>query len=131
MSAAHLVPGDLVDVHAVELAAALVRLEGAVLEARHGVGPARSRTERAVDALDALAHGAALAGRAHRYRWLYVLDAVRAGAVLDEVAAAGAVTVPEVRAGVASWLLAQVDAGAMSRATAEEAAGLIERANGR
>lgn len=84
-----------------------------LVEAERHVGAPESREDVAGHALAAVAAQHAIAERVLHARWCNVRDALTHGASLDDVAAAMAVTTPEVVAGLTSWAYRQGDGAAV------------------
>lgn len=112
-------PADYVDAPRRELLDALTAADTVVAEAHHGIGTRAAADVRRA-ALVALATARALASLLLSFEWIAQSEAIRHGATLAEVAAACALDVDEVLAGLRSRIAAQVEHGLMSRAVADE-----------
>lgn len=121
-------PADLADATRRELLDAHAAHEGRLVDARAGIGAALPPGRLTRHALDALATGRALADSVLRWEWLAMVEALTYGAPLVDVAAACGLDVDEVLAGLHARIGAQLQHGAMTRATADEVLALLERA---
>lgn len=82
---------------------------GRLVDAQNSPAPLGRSYPLAVDALEALAHGQALADRLLAQRWVDARDALRYGAEVRTVARALGLDDDEIRAGLRSWAGGQLD----------------------
>lgn len=121
-------PADYVDAPRRELLDALTAADAVLVETRHGIGTPRTAADVSRAALVALATARALVELLLRWEWIAQTEAVRYGASLGEVAAACALDVDEVLAGLRSRIAGQVEHGLMPRAVADELLADVDRA---
>lgn len=121
-------PADLDGASRRHLLDSLTAHEGALVDARHGIGDPLPPDRLAGHALDALACARALATAALRWEWLAQLEALQHGATLGDVAAASGLTPDEVVAGLRSRIAAQVEHAGMPRDEADRLLALVDRA---
>jgi hypothetical protein len=113
-------PSDLDGVSLRELVESYRLHVGALVNARHGIGRPEPVGRLRASALDALATAAAIVEQLAGDRWSNVVDALRFGAPLVDMAATMGLEVDEVAAGLRSWGDGQLEHCGMSAAARDE-----------